>query len=63
MKVGEKHRVQRRRVGEHRIVMPVLLPTITCPGCGAEVDLWTGGEETRCFVCDQAIYKKPHVDH
>jgi hypothetical protein len=27
------------------------------------VDLWTGEEETRCFACDHAIFKKQQVNH
>lgn len=62
MKVGEKHRTQRKQAG-CSISVPVLLTEITCPACGSEVDLWTGEDETRCPTCDQEIYKRQRVDH
>jgi DNA-directed RNA polymerase subunit RPC12/RpoP len=43
--------------------MPAQVTIITCPACGAETDLWTGGEDTRCEACDQELYRKQRKDH
>ncbi len=36
---------------------------ITCPRCGFEMELWSGGEETRCFVCGHKFFKREATIH
>jgi DNA-directed RNA polymerase subunit RPC12/RpoP len=40
-----------------------VLTLVTCPACGAEVDIWSAEEEIRCDVCDQRIFKKQNASH
>jgi len=63
MKAGEKQRTRRKHAGGPFVDLPVLKMDIACPSCGTRVELWTGGEETRCFACDHTIYKKPWISH
>ncbi len=36
---------------------------ITCPGCGYEMELWSGGEETKCVVCGHRFFKREGTIH
>lgn len=36
---------------------------ITCPGCGFEIELWSGEDETRCFFCGHRFFKKEATVH
>lgn len=63
MKAGEKQRTPRKASAVRVLTIPVLLRVVTCPSCGAEVDLWTRDEETRCTVCKQVIHKRQRTVH
>lgn len=63
MKAGEKHRIRRKQSVERFVSVPVLMTEITCPACGAGVELWTGDDETRCPSCELEIYRKQRADH
>lgn len=63
MKAGEKHRTRRREPVGCFVYVPVLMTVVACPACGAGVDIWTGEEETRCFACDHAIFRKQRINH
>lgn len=62
MKAGE--RLKKRRDGTSCFVpVPVLLSLVTCPSCGAEVELWTGEDSVACLACDFMIIRKQRIDH
>ncbi len=63
MKAGEKHKSQHKRQENCFVSVPVLMTVMTCPSCGSGVDIWTGEEETRCFVCDHSIFNEQRVNH
>ncbi len=63
MKAGEKQRTPRKESVLRVLTIPALLRVVTCPSCGAEVDLWTKNEETRCSACDQVIHKRQWTNH
>jgi DNA-directed RNA polymerase subunit RPC12/RpoP len=63
MKAGEKHRTPPKQQVAGCVQVPVLMTVVSCPACGAGVDLWTGEEETRCFACDHAIFRIPRFNH
>jgi len=63
MKAGEKHRVLLRQTTAGFVSVPVLMTVVSCPSCGEGVDIWTGEEETRCFACGHAIFRKQRFNH
>ena len=63
MKAGEKHRAPHKQTVAGLASVPVLMTVVSCPACGAGVDLWTGEEETRCFACNHAIFRKQRFNH
>ena len=62
MRAGEKHRTLPKAAGQE-VPAPLLLTLVTCPICGAEVDIWSGDEETRCLACEHQIFKKQRAAH
>ena len=62
MKAGEKQRTRHRPHAEALVSVPAPMTEVSCPACGHAVDLWSGEEETRCFACDQALFKKQWFD-
>lgn len=63
MKAGEKQKTGLKQDGRSLAIVPVLLRVITCPGCGAGVDLWADDEETACFACNYVVFQKQSVLH
>ncbi|WP_203472166.1 hypothetical protein [Dissulfurispira thermophila] len=48
----------------HCSVNDITFPTeITCPVCGYEVELWTDGDETRCYICGYKIFPNEGIIH
>jgi DNA-directed RNA polymerase subunit RPC12/RpoP len=62
MKAGEKQRTRHRPYAEPLVSVPAPMTTVSCPACGHAVDLWSGEEETRCFACNNEIFRKQRVD-
>jgi DNA-directed RNA polymerase subunit RPC12/RpoP len=63
MKAGEKHDMRHEHATAARAAESAVILAVICPSCGSAVELWTGGEETRCLACDYAIFKKQRLDH
>jgi DNA-directed RNA polymerase subunit RPC12/RpoP len=63
MRVGEKHRTPGKSAARRSVTVPIMMTEITCPACGAEVDLWADHDATRCQACGLEIYKKQRADH
>ena len=36
---------------------------ITCPACGYEIELWSGGDETRCLFCGHKVFSRELTVH
>jgi DNA-directed RNA polymerase subunit RPC12/RpoP len=36
---------------------------VTCPSCGAEVDLWNSDDETRCCFCEYRLFRRERTVH
>jgi ribosomal protein S27AE len=39
------------------------MTTMTCPRCGAGVEVWTSGEATTCGECSYALFKRQRRAH
>ncbi len=63
MKDGEKPATPRKTTVVRVPVVPVPLRVVTCPACGAGVDLWTADDETRCKRCKKVIHKRQRINH
>ncbi len=63
MKAGEKRRT-RPEAGRRRFVdVPVLMTVMTCPSCGAGVEVWTNREDTNCDACGHPLFRAQRRDH
>jgi DNA-directed RNA polymerase subunit RPC12/RpoP len=63
MRAGEKHRTPPRAGRTQRVTVPLLVTEVTCPSCGAEVDLWNGDNETRCCFCEHRLFRRESTVH
>ncbi len=64
---------RRKKMSEHDFTYRVETPYgifdmplgnfITCPICGYEIEIWTGEEETVCFICGFKLFKKEATIH
>ncbi|BCB97012.1 hypothetical protein JZK55_19340 [Dissulfurispira thermophila] len=63
MKDGERQKLEVNHKS-HCSVNDITFPTeITCPVCGYEVELWTDGDETRCYICGYKIFPNEGIIH